>query len=170
MLFDDTGEALCWLCSSRKKVQATAHNPSEEDKKYEERRAWTRYPVQMHLKFCYGDSEKSKIIFPGVAVNISMGGMCVEWTPCEECSGYQAGAIHPNCIFSRYDTKLPESESLLLSLFLSESEVVNLYTKVVFVIRKEDGHEYLGLSFDEIDIDTKRQVEELINQLVATNG
>ena len=62
MLFDDTGEPLCWLCSSKKKVAASTHNPDPEEEKYKDRRAWTRYPVQMHLKFYYGENEKSKII------------------------------------------------------------------------------------------------------------
>jgi hypothetical protein len=165
MLFDaGDGAMLCWLCNSRRKAVSET-GPSREEEEADERRTWQRYPVQMHIKFYYGKSENSKIIFPGTTVNLSMGGMCIEWTPCEQCAGYIPGGVHPDCIFSRYSYAESGSEDLLITLFLSETDEVTVYSRVVFVIKQEDGTEYIGASFVNNEPETMKKIEEIINQI-----
>jgi hypothetical protein len=169
-LFDqEDGAQLCWLCSSRRKVQAAEADPDPADKEYEDRRAWKRYPVQIHMKFYYGETEKSKVIFPGTTVNISRGGLCVEWTPCDECEGYDAGGIDDNCIFAHYDASRENAASLYVTLFLADDDVVNLTAQAVFVMKQQSGTEYVGFSFTDLDKFTQERVDAVIDQ-VTTDG
>ena len=167
ILFDHEDQHLCWLCSSRLRATSMTVEETRKEEEYQERRAWYRYPVQIHMKFFYGQSEKSKIIFPGTTVNISAGGLCIEWTPCETCSGYAPGAIDSNCVFSRYDISRSDSELLYLSLFLSEDDVINFTAKVVFVIKREDGTEYIGLSFVDLDDYTRGCLNDIIKAVTV---
>jgi hypothetical protein len=109
------------------------------------------------------------VIFPGTTVNVSEGGMCVEWTPCEECRGYLPGEIHPDCIFAEYSFHREDSDTFYLSLFLSENDVINFAAKVVFVIKKEEDKEYIGVSFVDIDESTRNKIHDIIDK-VTNNG
>lgn len=170
ILFDESGVALCWVCSSRQKIALAAELPvSDAERELAERRAWKRYIVQMHMKFVYGGSEQSKVIFPGTTVNLSLGGMCIEWTPCEVCSGYTPGGVAPDCIFARYDMNAPGSEFMVLSLFLAEDDIVNLSAKVVFVIKQPKDGEYIGLSFTDLDEYSVNRLADIIN-MVTVDG
>lgn len=167
LLFDEETEPRCWLCLSRDKVRM--EEESGEDDEYAEKRIWKRFPVQMHIKIHYGSSESSMVIFPGATVNLSQGGVCIEWTPCEVCAGYRAGGLDPQCIFARYDMNISTSELLILTLFLSEEEYIEIQTKVVFILKQPDGTEFVGMAFSNLDEETKQKVSEILNQ-VAENG
>ncbi len=162
VLFAENGGQLCWLCSSRRKVRSFAAEISAEEAEFGDRRAWKRFPVQIHMKFSYGQREQSKIIFPGTTVNLSEGGMCVEWTPCEDCSGYAPGGVSPDCIFSRYSLQADDADTLYLTLFLSEDDVVNITARVAFVIKKGQASEYLGLSFVDLDEYTSSRIGQIL--------
>lgn len=168
ILFDVEGKHICWLCSSRRQVKNMSNDTEyqQQEKEFEERRAWQRYPVQIHMKMSYGANEQSKIIFPGTAINLSLGGMCIEWAPCEACGGYVPGAMSPDCIFSRYSVDDANAEILYISLFLSEKEVINLSCKVVFVIKKEQNTEYIGLCFVNIDKNTQQMINDIIAKIL----
>ena len=165
-----TSEGLCWLCSSKKSVKIYAEKKALEKAKepFEEKRAWKRFIIQMHLQVCYGQSAESAVVLPGATLNLSMGGMCIEWYPCEQCTGYEPGGIHPDCILSRYDKNSENSEIMYVSLFVSELDAVTLATKVVFTMKKDDM-EFIGVCFWDIDENTKERIRNIIEE-VLSNG
>jgi len=75
------------------------------------------------------------------------------------------GGIDPNCIFVRYAEQNEDSDVLYVTLFFSEDDVVNISCKVVFVIKREDGNEYVGLSFHNLDDLTLSRIEEIIRKV-----
>jgi hypothetical protein len=168
ILFDKDGQSLCWLCSSRVKAQTTAESPEAAEEagvQEDERRAWQRFPVQIHAKVQYATEMSSAIIFPGTTVNISGGGMCIEWTPCDQCQGYIPGDIHQNCIFSSYNNSRENSNILYISLFLSEEDVINLTARAVFVMKKGGDKEYIGIAFINLDEYTQGRINEVIEKV-----
>jgi len=172
MLFETDTGPLCWLCSSRNKAEAVASRDKSLKKKkpsFSEKRACERYPVHIHAKLVYGTTEATKVIFPGTAINLSEGGLCMEWTPCEECQGYLAGEIHPDCIFYPYSMQKKDSDTFYVSIFLAENDVLNMNVKAVFIIKKQEDMEYIGVSFIETDANTVKRIRDIINK-VQNNG
>jgi hypothetical protein len=155
----------CWLCASRTRIMSAAPAAAGTADVPDDRRTWRRFPVQIHMKLYYGTDERSQIIFPGTTVNISSGGLCVEWTACRQCQGYQPGGVHPACIFAGFAYTVPESAPLDVALFLAEEDVVEMPAKVVFIMRHGDASEYLGLAFIDMGAAARRRVDQIVTAL-----
>ncbi|MFH1707500.1 MAG: PilZ domain-containing protein [Planctomycetota bacterium] len=166
-LFYGAARDQCWLCASRTRILSAgpAAAPGGEET-HDDRRTWRRFPVQIHMKLYYGASERSWIIFPGTTINISSGGLCVEWTACRQCQGYQPGGVHPACIFADFAYTAPRTTPLDVALFLADEDVVELPAKVVFIMRRGDAAEYLGLAFVDLGGAARRRVDQIVGALV----
>jgi hypothetical protein len=98
-----------------------------------------------------------------------MGGLCIEWDSCERCRGYIADGIHPDCIFSRYDNNRKGTEIMHVSLILSEDDILNIGTKVVFTMKKDDK-EYIGTCFQKLDAHARNKIGEIIEEVTGPYG
>lgn len=170
ILFEQKGGPLCWLCSSRRKAADDAGRKRNGwPEKTGDRRAWPRCPVNIHVKLAHGTAEASKVIFPGTAVNICEGGMCIEWSPCGDCRGYVQGSIHPECVFAPHSRGNRNGDVLYVSLFLSEQEVVHAAAEAVYVNKAEEEREYIGIAFADGKEHLKTEVRNIIDK-VQDNG
>ena len=161
LLFQDDG--LCWLCRSKQNIKGSSGSSEQaEDKDYEERRAWKRYPVHIFLKIHHQTGEDADAVSPGVSVNLSMGGICIEWDPCPECAGYTPGSIHDNCIYARYDNNRENSEILSVAIYLCEDDILYAKVKAVFTIKK-NAKEMIGFSFCSNEQAVMERIQEIIN-------
>lgn len=160
------GDDLCWLCRSRQKITEQKQAAvGRDESEFAEKRAWTRYPVQIFLRIQNPAGEEIDSVSPGMSVNLSMGGMCIETAQCAECTGYTPGGIHPGCIYGKYDNNNKGSGFLTLSIILSEKEVINVKAKAVFVMKKGD-REMVGMCFTDNDQNVMDRIKYIIDSAV----
>ena len=116
-----------------------------------EKRRYPRIPVQMTLKVkVHGRS--SAVFCNARIVNISRGGMCLEWTGCATCGGYLTGKIHPECIFSPYDLHADKSYNLMFTVKTPAGEILAFRGKAVYVYRYHE-EEQVGIAFTDMPED-----------------
>ena len=159
------GDTLCWLCSSRQRVKHAEQKPDPSEKEFEEKRAWIRYPVQIFLRIHHTNGQEIDAVSPGVSVNLSLGGLCIESDPCPECTGYIPGGIHHDCIFSRYDNSIENTEYLSIAICLDETDVVYVNAKAVFVIKRENK-ELIGICFRNNEQEVMDRIQYIIDTAI----
>jgi len=162
------GDGLCWLCRSKQRINEERKASTDGDEReFEEKRAWARYPVQIFLRIRHTSGEEIDAVSPGMSVNLSMGGLCVETGQCAECTGYTPGGVHPDCIYGRYDNRNEGSGFITVSIYLSETDVITVKAKVVFVMKRDD-RELVGLCFTDNDQSVMARIQYIID--TAVNG
>ena len=95
----------------------TPEFPDRDD----DRRGSMRIPVSVGFK-CNVRGTQSEFFYTTIIYNYSEGGLCIKWNFCEECTGYTAGKIHPNCMFSAYDYHNQDSNELIFHIELDNYE------------------------------------------------
>lgn len=103
-------------------------------------------PVQIGLRMTRNPNG-STVFMPGTIKRIDKVGMFIEIRSCSQCSGYCAGAIHQDCIFSQYDDSIKDSLTIALYAHIpGSSDVVRIRGKAVG-IKQENGTETLRVRF-----------------------
>jgi len=130
-----------------------------------DRRKNLRMPVDILAMEVDVRGLSSAFIYKAHIVNLSRGGVCLEWNNCRECPGYMSGEIHPDCIFSPYDNEKPGSNDLLFYITIPwTGQTIEFKGKAVYTF-KEYGTEKIGIIFTEI---SKKALELLESIIEAT--
>lgn len=129
-----------------------------------DKRKSLRLPVDMLTLDVDIRGQSSAFIYKTHIVNISTGGLCLEWNCCRECSGYTAGDIHPDCIFAPYSDDIRNSLELVFYVPVPRTDkVVDFKGKAVYTY-KHESTEQVGIVFTEISDHTL----ELLMNIVRT--
>ena len=138
-------------------AQQTQPKPIQGFDLRQERREDTRIPVLVSLDVHVG-GVTSRIFYPATIQNFSQGGICIDWTHCNECSGYSEGSMHPFCIFSQFSANNPNAKELTIRVEVSgQEEVIEFRGQVVYTLKKKNK-EYVGITYTHI---TAQQLEAL---------
>ena len=126
-----------------------------------ERRKHARITVHISLDVQVGGMT-SKIFYAASLENFSRGGICINWTHCDECSGYTEGGINPFCVFSKFSTKNADSKDLTIKVEYEQGgeEPLQFKGKVAYTLKKK-AKEYVGITFTDIDPDVLNRLEEI---------
>ncbi|MDQ7779115.1 MAG: response regulator [Planctomycetota bacterium] len=145
-----------------------------------ERRRFPRLPIYLEMDVTAVGTEV-RIFKKTHTVDISLGGLCFEFDPCEQCTGYTAGAVHPDCLFSKFWVKDHASRTIDILLKtavpvgagpvsgpnMPRQDGVKLSAKVAHVIRERGKTvEYIGVRFAALDYSTREFLKEYLKKLV----
>jgi hypothetical protein len=140
-------------------------NPEQQNVQWRrEQRKPVTIPVLVSLDLMVG-GVKSQIFYPASIQNFSRGGICIDWSHCDECTGYKEGDVHPFCIFSQFNVRNAEAKELTIRVEIANLEnQIEFRGKVVYTLKKGDK-EYIGINFSHIEPDTLDQLERLCRNL-----
>jgi len=125
-----------------------------------ERRKHPRIPILVSLEVYVG-GVVSQVFYPAALVNFSRGGVCIEWTHCNECLGYLEGGIHPFCIFSPFNVNTPDSKELTLKVDIDNADIEPVFHGKVAYTLKKNGKEYIGITFTRISPEVLNMLERM---------
>ena len=127
-----------------------------------DRRGSVRIPVSVAFE-CNIRGTHPEFFYTTIIYNYSEGGICIKWNFCEECTGYTEGKVHPDCIFSPYDSHKKESEELSFHIELANyDQDLNFRGKVAYTW-KIDNVEKIGIAFTHISDSTINFMKKVFN-------
>jgi hypothetical protein len=124
-----------------------------------EKREHARVPVLVTLDVVVG-GVRSQIFYPANIQSFSVGGICIDWVHCSECSGYNEGSLHPFCIFAQFSLNNPTSRELTIRVEMANMDSLDFQGKVAYVLKKKDK-EFVGITFTVISAEVLSALEKL---------
>ena len=140
-----------------------------------ERRRSPRFGVRVAAKLTDASGHKTLRVASSWTIDLSIGGVKIEWPCCDDCGGYQDGSIHQLCVLKPYDSRMCNSLELSLCLELPDREVINVHGKISYVQRSPETHlENIGIEFTSFEGDGREQLARVLaetrNVLVVDNS
>lgn len=102
--------------------------------------------------------------------DVSMNGLSFEFARCAACTGYQAGTVHPLCLFARHAKRFAESEPLEFILSLGDNIVVTARGKIAHVYQwpEKPRTELVGVMLTEAGPETRRHFQKYLESPAPT--
>lgn len=96
--------------------------------------------------------------------DVSRNGLSFEFTRCAVCTGYQAGTVHPLCLFARHARRFGESEPLEFILSVGDNVVVTARGKIAHVHQwpEKPRTELVGVMLTEAGPETRRHIQNYL--------
>jgi hypothetical protein len=140
-----THEGVCLKCMTRSGFFSRLTD-EDTDVIPRERRSNVRVPVTIEMAFDILD-----ISYAAYTVNMALAGICFAWEHCQQCAGYDEGAIDDNCIFAPFYIHGDSPKELMLKFAISETYTMEIPTQIVYTIKEPSMDvEYVGAKFLEV--------------------
>ncbi len=131
---------------------------------WRERRATQRQPVSVELTLTIHGKTDTVYTVRTRTIDLSLGGLQFERKTCDVCTGYQKGAVHPDCILARFSMR-PEGQPFPISLLFSQEKPMSLRARVAWTLIQEGTtREFVGLKFDNPGTDERERLRALLKK------
>jgi len=123
-----------------------------------EKKTFLKIPAEM-IMLRKDAGHISRLMYDVDIVNYNINGVCITWTYCPICFGYEANRIHKDCYFHQFDIKNPQSQQLYFNIEVPVLD--DLYTfkgKAVYTYKSRKGAK-IGISFTDIPAKTRKYLE-----------
>lgn len=103
--------------------------------------------------------------------DVSKNGLSFEFTRCTACTGYQAGTVHPLCLFARHAKRFAESEPLEFILSVGDNIVVTAQGRIAHVYQwpEKPRTELVGVMLTEAGPETRRHLQKYLESPAPTD-
>lgn len=125
---------------------------------WRERRMSDRHPVHVDLMLTIRGKTDTVFTVRAKTIDLSLGGLQFERKTCDVCTGYRKGAVHPDCILSRFSIR-PDGTPFPVTLQLSAGKPFLVKARVAWTLIQEGTtREFIGLRFEDLAHDERERL------------